>query len=159
IVVADKLLHILARAEDIAIMVEEQAQVIAHDMKTEGKGTLESPLLIINPLEGGSHYATDLAQALEAEGIRTEILSVQATTHDRGTGNHRVEVFPVKHGEDFSQTVRGRDVLMVDDIEDSGTTLQSARALLESLGASVKTAAMETRKVPKSFLADYAGME
>jgi len=127
--------------------VDELAARIAHDYR-------ESPLTLICIAEGARRFTDDLLVRLAARGLRPERLDVRVR-RSSGTSLGSIAIAPFD-----PDPLEGRDVLVVDDIADQGTTLH---ALLEivALGEprSVRTAVLldksERRRDPVTL--DYVG--
>jgi hypoxanthine phosphoribosyltransferase len=88
-------------------------------------------LLVVPILKGSFVFAADLLRALYHAGLRLEVdfmMLASYREHTRSMGH--VEVL-----RDVETDVRGRDVLLVDDILESGRTLAYAKDLLAARGA------------------------
>ena len=88
-------------------------------------------LLVVPVLKGSFVFAADLMRALFRVGLRPEVdfmMLASYREHTRSSGH--VEVL-----RDIESDVRGRDVLLVDDILESGRTLAYAKDLLAARGA------------------------
>ncbi|MGQ3675228.1 hypoxanthine phosphoribosyltransferase [Xanthobacter sp. TB0139] len=88
-------------------------------------------LLAVAVLKGSFMFAADLLRAMHASGLMPEVEFMHLSSYLQGqvsTGN--VEVL-----RDVQSDVRGRDVLLIDDILESGRTLTYAKDLLMARGA------------------------
>ena len=88
-------------------------------------------LLAIIVLKGGFVFAADLVRALADKRISLEIEFISLSsygTRTRSSGEVRVV-------RDIEVPVAGRDVLIIDDVLDSGLTLKFARDLMQSRSA------------------------
>ena len=135
-------------AEEIAARVVRVAREIA---ASEPKR-----LLAIIVLKGGFVFAADLVRALALEGVRLEIEFISLSSYGSGTKS----TGEVRVVRDIEVPVAGRDVLIIDDVLDSGLTLKFARDLMQGRGARrVAIAAMidkpAGRRAP--IEADYVG--
>jgi hypoxanthine phosphoribosyltransferase len=107
-------------------------------------------------LKGGFVFGADLVRALAAHQVTLEIEFISLSSYGSGlktSGEVRVV-------RDIEVQVAGRDVLIVDDVLDSGLTLKFARDLMRARGARrVAIAAMidkpEGRRA--EIEADYVG--
>jgi hypoxanthine phosphoribosyltransferase len=114
----------------------------------------ESPLTLICIAEGARRFADDLMAALAARRVRPERLEVRAR-RSAGTSLGPITIDPFD-----PDPLEDRDVLVLDDIADEGTTL---RAVLEivSLGEprSLKTAVLldKPRRRREPIALDYVG--
>jgi len=86
--------------------------------------------LIVAVLKGSFIFAADLIRALHGHGLSPEIDFIFLGSYGAGTTGGEVKIL-----RDVSSAIEGRDVVIVDDILDSGRTLDFAKGLLESRGA------------------------
>lgn len=113
-------------------------------------------LLVVAVLKGSFIFAADLARAMHRTGLQPEMEFIHLSSYGAGTvGSEEIRVL-----RDVESDVKGRDIILVDDILESGRTLAFARERLIERGArSVKIAALldkpERRKAAIS--ADYVG--
>jgi hypoxanthine phosphoribosyltransferase len=88
-------------------------------------------LLVVIVLIGGFVFGADVVRALARAGVEMEIEFISLASYGTATrtsGEVRVR-------RDIEVEVSGRDVLIVDDVLDSGLTLKFARDLINSRGA------------------------
>ena len=134
--------------ETIARRIEELAQEIA---------ALElDDLIIVAVLKGSFIFAADLIRALQRKGLAPEIDFIFLASYGSGTTSRG----EVKVLRDVESELNGRDVVIVDDILDSGRTLAFAKALLASRGSrSVRTCVLLDKKVPREaeIVPDFIG--
>jgi len=83
-------------------------------------------LLMVGPLKGAVVFMADLARALSRRGIRVDLSFVGLASYGEGTESSG----QVKLYQDVDMDVRGRHVLLVDDIIDTGRTIAFAQKLL-----------------------------
>jgi hypoxanthine phosphoribosyltransferase len=122
----------------IAKRIEELAQEIAA-LKLDD-------LIIVAVLKGSFIFAADLIRALQRKGLAPEIDFIFLASYGAGTTSRG----EVKVLRDVESELTGRDVVIVDDILDSGRTLAFAKALLASRGSrSVRTCVLLDKKVPR----------
>ena len=119
----DLRIDVIYTPEVIAARVEELAQGIA-------AAKLE-PLLIIAILKGSFVFAADLMRALHRAGLTPEVDFLTLASYHRGT----VSTGQVQILRDLEAGVKGRNVLIVDDILESGRTLAFAKDLVVARGA------------------------
>lgn len=139
----------LYSAETIARRVEALAQDIA-----AGAG---SDLLIVAVLKGSFIFAADLIRALHQQGLRPEIDFIFLGSYGAGTTGGAVTVL-----RDVESNLAGRDVVIVDDILDSGRTLHFTKELLATRGArSVKSCILLDKEVTRevAVAADFTGFK
>ena len=88
-------------------------------------------LLVIAVLKGSFIFAADLIRALHNVGLAPEVEFVSLSSYRTGT----VSSGTVTILHDVESDVRGRDVVLVDDILESGRTLAYAKDLFAARGA------------------------
>jgi hypoxanthine phosphoribosyltransferase len=113
-------------------------------------------LIVIAVLKGSFVFAADLIRALHREGLRPEIDFIFLASYGAGTAS----AGEVKVLRDVETELARREVVIVDDILDSGRTLAFAKALLQSRGAaSVKTCILLDKAVPRAvpIVPDFVG--
>lgn len=116
----------------------------------------EGSLTIVAVLQGGVLFLADLIREIRLP-LRMDSISV-ASYHGGTTSSGTVTFHQSKLPE-----VEGRDVLVLDDILDSGRTLSAIveRIRVECRPRSVKTAVLLSKKVERAvpIEADYSGFE
>lgn len=138
----------LFTADAIARRVDELAAELAE--------VLPRNVTLVALLKGAFVFTADLVRALDRKGIKLEVEFLQVSSYGLGTASSgKVKVIGA-----MPDSVAGRDVLLVDDIQDTARTLAWTRDLLVSNGAqSVRTCALldkpSRRQVP--FEADHIG--
>ncbi|MEN0040253.1 MAG: hypoxanthine phosphoribosyltransferase [Pseudomonadota bacterium] len=147
IVVRGKRISTLYTADDIA----ERNLVMAEEM---GAGARRD-LLVIAILKGSFIFAADLIRAMHARGMEPEVEFITLYSYGKGTESAGVTIV-----KDIDSDPKGRDILLIDDILESGNTLKFARDLmLERGAASVEIAVLlDKRSKRKADVnADYTG--
>lgn len=113
-------------------------------------------LLVVAVLKGSFMFAADLIRALHREGLAPQVEFVHLSSYrDATVSSGQVEIL-----RDVQSDVAGRDILLVDDILESGRTLAFAKDLLMARGArSVKSAVLLEKpdKRAVQIKADYVG--
>jgi hypoxanthine phosphoribosyltransferase len=132
----------------IARRIEELArQIDAADLKD---------LLVVAVLKGSFMFAADLIRALHRVGLSPQVEFVHLSSYRAAT----VSSGQVAILRDVESDVRDRDVLLVDDILESGRTLAFAKDLLMARGARRVLTAVLLEKPGKravSVDADFLG--
>ncbi len=139
----------LFSAETIAHRVEVLARDIAN-------AKLDN-LIIVAVLKGSFIFAADMIRALHRQGLHPEIDFMFLASYGSGTVGGEVKVL-----RDVEVPLAGRDVVIVDDILDSGRTLVFAKELLAARGARiVKTCILLDKQVPRDVdvTPDFTGFE
>jgi hypoxanthine phosphoribosyltransferase len=88
-------------------------------------------LLVVSILKGSFVFAADLIRALHNAGLSPEVEFLSLSSYRTGTVSSG-EVTVVR---DVETDVKGRDVLLIDDILESGRTLAFARKMMLERGA------------------------
>jgi hypoxanthine phosphoribosyltransferase len=115
--------EVLFDAARIAARVETLAVEIA--------GIVPRDITLVGLLKGAFVFSADLVRALDGRGLRPRVEFLQVSSYGAGTeSSGRVQVIGALPG-----SVQGRDVLLVDDIQDSGRTLAFTAEMLREHGA------------------------
>lgn len=104
-----KSLNVLYSEEEIQRRVSELAEEINKSNKCE-------ELVVVGVLKGAFIFMSDLVRQLKMS-VRCDFLRVASYEHDKSTGIVRMEF-------DLTQPVVGKDILLVEDIVDTGRTLE-----------------------------------
>jgi hypoxanthine phosphoribosyltransferase len=114
---------------------------------------IDTPLVMVVILKGATVFAADLLRSLS---IPAELEFVRASSYPTGTSsNGRLKLAHMVEGP-----LVGRHVLLVEDIIDSGVTVNAVRKRIEKLGAaSVRLAALLDRPARRQVEAkiDFTG--
>lgn len=125
----DKKLKILLSREQIERRVEEMAAAISEDFKGR-------PLLLIGVLKGAVVFLSDLMRQLQGP---VEIDFIAVSSYGASTASSGV----VRILKDLERDIEGQDVLIVEDIVDTGLTLNYLREnLLQRGPRSLKVATL-----------------
>jgi len=119
---------------DMTVRVLFDAETIAQrnrELAAEIKAAAPERLLVIAVLKGSFIFAADLIRALHTAGLAPEVEFVSLSSYREGT----VSSGMVTILHDVESDVRGRDVVLVDDILESGRTLAYAKDLFAARGA------------------------
>ena len=116
-------IDVLYTEGEIATRIDD----LARDISASGFENL----LVVAVLKGSFMFAADLLRAMHRTGMAPEIEFMQLRSYGAGTSSSgRIEVL-----RDIDNDVAGRDILIVDDILESGRTLAFARDRLLERGA------------------------
>jgi hypoxanthine phosphoribosyltransferase len=144
------LINVLFSELEIAKQIERVAQEIA--------ASKPQRLLIVPILKGSFVFAADLMRACHRAGLSPEVdFMMLASYRERTVSSGHVEIL-----RDIATDVRSRDVLLVDDILESGRTLAYAKDLLSARGARrVMTAVLldKSGRRAAEIEADYKGFD
>jgi hypoxanthine phosphoribosyltransferase len=109
----------LISTEQIAARVRELGQTITADY--QGK-----PLVLVLVLKGSFIFGADLARAIDLQDCRIDFLG----TRSYGEGTESSGVVQITH--DLSKPIENQDVLIVEDIVDTGLTIAHLLDLLRT---------------------------
>jgi hypoxanthine phosphoribosyltransferase len=113
-------------------------------------------LLVVPILKGSFVFAADLIRAMHHAGLSPEVDFMILSSYRKSTkSSGQVTVL-----RDIETDVRGRDVLLIDDILESGRTLAFAKDLLAARGAKSTSTAVLLHKpghLAASIAADFEG--
>jgi hypoxanthine phosphoribosyltransferase len=136
-------------AEHIAAAVTRLAGELTRDMGGE-------PFVLLGVLKGALFFTADLARALPATAdVSIDFLAVSSYGNaDRSSGEVRLL-------KDTSESVEGKNVVIVEDIVDNGLTLQYLHRLLAGRGpASLRTCVLLDKPYRRRVAVpvDYIGL-
>jgi len=137
---------ILITAEQIQQSVQQLATAICH--REQGR-----PLTVIAVMTGSIVFLADLIRKLDMP-LRVGVVQ---TSSYQGTRRG-----PLRINSDMMPDIEGRDVLLVDDIFDTGNTLFEVVAELDQFAPrSIRSAVLLLKqgKQEVSFIPDYVGFE
>lgn len=113
-----------------------------HELAAEIKAAGLENLLVVAVLKGSFVFAADLIRALHNVGLSPEVDFISLSSYRSATtSSGRVEIL-----RDVDLDVSGRNVLLIDDILESGRTLAFAKDLLAARGAKSVTTCVLLRK-------------
>ncbi len=146
----DRSIRVLFDEAAITSRTAEMAQAIA---------AIElQDLLVVAVLKGSFMFAADLIRAMHRTGLTPQVEFIHLSSYlDATVSSGQVAIL-----KDVDSSVRGRDVLLVDDILESGRTLAFAKDLLMARGARRVLIAVMLEKPGKravSVKADLVGFE
>jgi hypoxanthine phosphoribosyltransferase len=108
-------------------ILKDRIEELAHEIAA----THPERLLVIPVLKGSFIFSADLIRAMHRAGLSPEVDFMILASYREGTrSSGKVDVL-----RDIETDVRGRDVLLVDDILESGRTLAFAKDLIAARGA------------------------
>lgn len=149
----------IAGPDNHVIRVLFDADAIAQRIEVlagEIKASRPEDLLVIAILRGSFIFAADLVRALHRVGLAPSVEFMQLASYHSGMSSSG-QVTVVK---DIDNNVDGRDVLLIDDILESGRTLAFAKDLLIARGAKrVMSAVLIEKPVQRAvqFQAEFVG--
>jgi hypoxanthine phosphoribosyltransferase len=132
--------------------IARRNEELARDVAAVGSENL----LVVAVLKGSFMFAADLIRALHKVGMSPQVEFIHLSSYRAGT----VSSGQVTILRDVESDVRGRDVLLVDDILESGRTAAFAKDLLMARGARRVMTTVLLEKPGKqavSIKADFVG--
>ena len=135
-----------------------EAEIAERNTAIAGAIAARAPtdLLVVAVLKGSFMFAADLLRALHRERLSPQVEFIHLSSYLDGT----VSSGQVAILKDVNSDVRGRDVLLLDDILESGRTLAFAKDLLTARGARRVLIAVMLEKPHKRAVAveaDFVG--
>lgn len=118
---------VLISNDDLRRRVGELADEIQDDYATPDRAA-DDPLVCIGVLTGSVFFLVDLLARIDR--LPTRIDFFQTSSYRGGTSPGEVRIL-----KDVGTSVRGRDVLLVEDVVDTGYTLRTVLDLLRFRGA------------------------
>lgn len=142
------------KAIDI-LFTEEQIARRNAEIATEIAAAKPQNLLVLGVLKGSFVFAADMIRALYRAGVSPQVEFITLSSYGSGSQSGEISLI-----HDIRETIEGRDILLIDDILESGRTLKFVADLLKKRQArSVAVAALldkpMCRKAP--IEADYVG--
>ena len=148
-IVRNKKIEVLFSAEQIAKRTHELAEEIAlSDLRD---------ILVISVLKGSFVFAADLIRAFHKAGLAPEVEFISISSYGSGTEAGTLQLL-----QDIKTGVEGRDVILIDDILESGNTMKFTRDLMYSRGANkvaIITLLDKSMRRKAQINADYVGFE
>ncbi len=112
------LARVLISSEQIAVRIREMAAEIDADYP-------DGPLYLVAVLKGSFIFMADLTRALKKKFVRIEFMGISSYGSQKTTSGQ------VKVTRDLDVDIEGQNVLIVEDIIDSGVTLSYLTRLLQ----------------------------
>ncbi len=134
--------------EEIAKRLDEIAGEINNDYKGES-------VILIGVLKGSFMFLSDLAKRIKLDA---EVYFIEASSYGSGTQTTGV----VKISKDVDRDLKGENIIIVEDIIDTGITMDKVTQLLRARGAkSVKLCACLSKPSRRrvDIKIDYLGFE
>lgn len=133
--------------------LERRVAELAAEIDRDHAGRAESePLIAIGVLKGSVFFLCDLLKRMT---VPVAVDFLQTSSYGAGTSPGEIRIL-----KDVDLALRGRDVLLVEDVVDTGYTLQTVLALLRFRGArSVKLCALLDKRAARRVEVpiDYCG--
>ncbi len=141
-------LRVLIGRERIAAKVAEMGQRISQDFAGE-------PIVLIGVLKGATVFLADLARQITLD-VSFDFIAVSSY------GNARQHSGEVKLVKDVERSMAGRNIILVEDILDTGLTLTFIQSMLRAhQPKSLKIAALldKVSRRTEPIRGDYVGFE
>ncbi|HEY4191784.1 MAG TPA: hypoxanthine phosphoribosyltransferase [Mesorhizobium sp.] len=148
----------VVRGKDIEVLFSASAIARRNlELAKEIAGNDYHDLLVISILKGSFIFAADLIRAMHDVDLSPEMEFIFISSYGAGTASGEVRVL-----RDIDNEVAGRDILLIDDILESGKTLTFTRDLMLSRGAkSCSIAVLLDKRMRRQtdLNADYVGFD
>ena len=141
----------------VRVLFAEEA-IAARNAAIARSVAAEAPhdLLVVAVLKGSFMFAADLIRAMHRVALAPQVEFIHLSSYGEGTtSSGQVTIL-----KDVTSAVEGRDVLLLDDILESGRTLAFAKDLLTARGARRVMVGVMLEKPHKRAVAieaDYVG--
>ena len=145
--ISDKNIEVLYSEQDISLRNRDIASKIA-------ASGLEDPL-VISILKGSFVFAADLIREMHGAGMTPEVEFISISSYGAGEEAGQPVIL-----RDVETEIHGRNIILIDDILESGGTLTFTRDLMWKRGAKSVTIAVLLDKASRrksDIEADYAG--
>lgn len=132
--------------------IGERIIAMAKDIAKSGK----KEMVVVSLLKGSFIFTADLVRALSDCGVRLQVEFLGLSSYGNSTQSSK----KVSIVQDMKTEIVGKDVIIMDDILDTGRTLHFASNLLRDRGAKSISVAVMLEKPGKrvvSIDADYIG--
>lgn len=148
-----------ANSPNIRVLFDETTIATRIDeLSREIAATRPQNLLVIAILKGSFMFAADLIRGLHRTGLSPQVEFMHLSSYlKETTSSGQVTIL-----RDIESDVRGRDILLVDDILESGRTLAFAKDLIAARGANrVMTAVLleKPHKRAVTINAEFIGFQ
>lgn len=147
--------RVLFSAEDIERRVQELGAEISRDYERERElDPHKRPLLVVGLLKGALPFMADLIRSIQ---VPLEYDFIAVSSYANGTSPGEVRVL-----KDLERAVGGRDLLIVEDIVDTGHTLRHITRRLQARDpASIKICTLldKPHRREVQVKVDYVGFE
>jgi hypoxanthine phosphoribosyltransferase len=116
----------MSGSADRILISSEQIQKRVHEMAAQIESDYpEGPIYIVSILKGAFIFVADLVRELKRPSVRIEFMGISSY------GKEKTSSGQVKVTRDLDVNIEGQQVLIVEDIIDSGVTLSYLKRLLE----------------------------
>lgn len=110
---------VMISKEEIAKRISELGQQISKEYEGE-------ELVVVGVLNGAFMFVADLIREIKSP-VRLEFMAVSSYAGTESTGEIKVSL-------DLKESIRGKNVLIVEDIVDTGLTIKTLRGILQQKG-------------------------
>lgn len=114
-------LESLISESEIQAKIQELAAAISTSIPDDG-----NPIILLGILKGSVHFLSDMSRALWSIGRECQLEFMQVSSWHGGTSSSGV----VQIKKDLDSSIEDRNVVIIEDILDTGRTLSHLRELL-----------------------------
>ena len=147
ITIKDKEFEVFLSADKLSNRIKELAEQIEVDYAAKDP-------LIVGVLNGSLYFLTDLTLQLQKE-VEITFVRYQSYEGTSSTGNFKIAL-------PFDERVTGRDILLVEDIVDTGRTIEKIKSDIEVLNPTsveVVSLLLKPEVFKDKFPVKYVGFE
>ena len=140
----------------VTLISEQEISDRIKTLATEIAKGAGNDIMVVSLLKGSFMFTADLIRALHVAGVKTQVDFMTLSSYGKGTTSSGT----ITVNRDLSEDVTGKTVLIVDDILESGRTIDFARKLVMGCGAKDVQVAVLLEKPGKlavEISADFIG--
>lgn len=116
----------MAPAQERVLITSEQIQNRIRELASQIEADYpDGPIYLVSILKGAFMFVADLARAIKRPSVRIEFMAISSY------GAEKTSSGQVKVTRDLDVNIEGQDVLIVEDIIDSGVTLSYLTRVLQ----------------------------
>lgn len=142
-------IKIMIGEDELNRRVKELAKIIENDYKGE-------EVIAICILKGSLYFTVDLTRNIENEKLQIDFMRISSY------GDEFISSGNINITKDLETDIKDKNVLIIEDIIDTGNTLYSLKSILEKRNPkSIKICALLDKKARriKNIVPDYIGFE
>lgn len=132
--------------------LEARIAALASEISAAFEGVKELDCYVI--LKGGMFFAADLIRALDEQSdLRTKLDFIKCSSYgDRSTSSGKVELYKIDE-------LQGENVLLIEDIVDTGKTLSILQDMISKKAKKFKTCVLLDKGIAQDVKVDFIGFQ